>query len=56
MAIEMTQAVFVRTSPLGPAPRDPVERFWESVDRRAPDECWLWTGNIDEFLRVRRIR
>lgn len=23
-------------------PRDPVERFWESLDKRGPDECWPW--------------
>jgi hypothetical protein len=22
---------------------DPVERFWRKIDRRGPDECWLWT-------------
>lgn len=22
----------------------PEERFWRSVDRRSPDECWLWTA------------
>jgi hypothetical protein len=28
--------------------RIPVEkRFWAKVDRRSPDECWLWRGAID---------
>ena len=22
-----------------------VERFWEKVDRRGPDECWPWTAS-----------
>jgi len=22
-----------------------AERFWPKVDRRAPGECWLWTGS-----------
>ena len=21
------------------------ERFWEKIDRRGPDECWLWTAS-----------
>lgn len=21
-----------------------IKRFWSFVDKRAPDECWLWTG------------
>lgn len=24
--------------------RSPVERFWEKVDKRGPDECWNWLG------------
>ncbi len=31
-----------RVSHKGPAPRDPVERFWEHVDKQGPDECWEW--------------
>jgi hypothetical protein len=23
-----------------------VERFWANVDRRQPDECWLWKGAL----------
>lgn len=22
------------------------ERFWEKVDRRGPDDCWLWTASL----------
>ncbi len=28
----------------GPKPTDPIPRFWAKVDRRKPDECWLWMG------------
>lgn len=24
--------------------RPPLERFWELVDRRGPDDCWPWLG------------
>jgi hypothetical protein len=23
-----------------------IERFWANVDKRGPDECWLWIGAI----------
>jgi hypothetical protein len=22
--------------------------YWSNVDQRGPDECWLWTGRLDE--------
>lgn len=25
------------------------DRFWAKVDRRAPDECWPWTGVVTGF-------
>lgn len=25
------------------------ERFWSYVPDRPPDECWLWTGNVDAY-------
>ena len=32
---------------VGHATRRPIElRFWEKVDKRGPDECWIWKGAI----------
>jgi len=30
---------------LAPDKLDWHSRFWEKVDKRAPDECWPWTGS-----------
>jgi hypothetical protein len=27
-------------------PPTALERFWEKVDRRGPDDCWPWTGAV----------
>lgn len=34
---------------------DDEARFWSKVDRRAPDECWPWTGALsrDGYGRMR---
>lgn len=34
------------------------ERFWEKVDRRGPDECWLWMAAADKhgYGRIGRGR
>jgi hypothetical protein len=26
-----------------------AERFWEKVDKRGPDECWLWLASQHQF-------
>lgn len=30
-----------------PASRPIEERFWEKVNRRGPDECWLWRAALN---------
>ena len=41
-------------------PKPIAERFWEKVDRREPDECWLWqactTGTYGVIARGRPLR
>ena len=37
----------VGTEPIAdPTPKSQEQRFWEKVDRRGPDECWLWTAAL----------
>lgn len=36
--------VRVHGSPDLPVKPTFLERFWSHVDRRGPDECWVWTG------------
>jgi hypothetical protein len=37
----------------GPARKPLVERFWSKVNRRGPDDCWLWTGKTNKgFGRI----
>lgn len=31
-----------------------IEKFWSYVDRRGPDECWLWSG-VTAGLAHRRV-
>lgn len=28
--------------------RPATDRFWEKVDKRGPDDCWLWTASCDK--------
>jgi hypothetical protein len=35
----------------GPKPRPVAARFWEKVQRREANECWLWTGALDSSGR-----
>lgn len=28
--------------------RPVADRFWEKVDRRGEDDCWLWTGALQK--------
>ncbi len=38
-----------------PLSRPLIERFWEKVDRRGPDECWPWTSGCNKhgYGRIR---
>lgn len=46
---EMHDARLKRTGTTGDPPKKTLaDRFWEKVDRRGPDECWLWTKATNE--------
>lgn len=32
----------------GRQPRPLVERFWEKVDVRGPNDCWLWLASVKQ--------
>ncbi len=33
-----------------PVPMEKIaERFWAKVEKRGPDECWLWTGSKNNY-------
>lgn len=38
----------VRTGTTDSPVKTLAERFWEKVDKRGPDECWLWTAATNE--------
>jgi hypothetical protein len=39
----------IRGVPKGtPSGRTLAERFWLKVDKRGPDECWMWLGSLHE--------
>ncbi len=35
--------------------RPALERFWEKVDKRNHDGCWIWTGSIKDEYHYGRI-
>lgn len=47
-----TRDGWVKGQPLayvvGHGGRPPAERFWANVDKKAPTECWEWTGSRTE--------
>ncbi len=36
-------------SGFGGRPKPLIERFWEHVEKRGPDECWLWIGRKNSY-------
>lgn len=41
----MTDPTITPASKPGPKPKPILDRFWSKVDKRGPDDCWLWTSS-----------
>ena len=43
---------------MAPKRRPPEERFWEKVDKNAPNGCWIWTGGLTRYdlSRIHQLR
>jgi len=56
IAQQLSLDSFTRKVPLrGPKPVLISEKFWSKVTRRGADECWEWTGVLDQGYGLIRI-